>query len=154
TNFPASDGAAHTTSGGAPDAFVFVAPTRRPTAVSVTCGAQAITPGRTVTCTATVTDRGDGPSVTPSGDVGFETDDDGIFSARTCDIDGPHASGACGVDYTPTTAGSGRHTITAHYRGDGQHAGSSGTATLIVRPVGGGDPGAGGDRDDGDDDGG
>ncbi|WP_027008023.1 SBBP repeat-containing protein [Conexibacter woesei] len=153
TNFPASSGAAQPASAGSGDAFLFVAPTRRASAVSVTCGTPSITPGRTVTCTATVTDAGDGPSVTPTGTVGFETDDDGIFSARTCDIDGPHASGACGVDYTPTTAGSGRHTITASYRGDGDHAGSSGTAVLIVRPVGGGDPGAGGGRDDdGDDD--
>jgi hypothetical protein len=153
TNFPASRGAAQTSTGRAPDAFLFVAPTRRESAVSVTCGTPSITPGRTVTCTATVTDAGDGPTVTPTGTVAFETDDDGIFSARTCDIDGPHASGVCGVDYTPTTAGSGRHTITAYYRGDGDHAGSSGTAVLIVRPVGGGDPGAGGGGDGGGDDG-
>lgn len=146
SDFPAGDGSAQSSSAGGIDAFVYVAPTRRATAVSLTCGTPSITPGRTVTCTATVTDRGDGPSVTPTGTVGFETDDDGVFSARTCDIDGPHASGACGVEYTPTTVGSGRHTITAYYRGDGQHAGSSGSAVVIVRTTGGGGGDDGGDR--------
>ncbi len=145
TNFPASDGALQSSSGGSADAFVFVSPTRRATAVSVTCGTPSRTPGQTATCTATVTDTGDGPSSTPTGTVAFKSDGDGVFSAgAACDIDGPQASGVCSVTYTPTTVGSGAHKVTAFYRGDGTHAGSAGSATVIVKGLGGGTGDGGG----------
>jgi hypothetical protein len=88
--------------------------------------------GQQTTCTATITDEGIG-AATPTGTVGFATDSAGTFSTNSCTLSSPVAgTSSCHVTYTPTTAGSGTHTLTASYSGDAEHAAASDQGTVAI----------------------
>jgi hypothetical protein len=88
--------------------------------------------GEQTTCTATITDHGIGAG-TPTGTVGFATDSAGTFSKNSCTLSSTVAgTSSCHVTYTPTTAGSGTHTLTASYSGDDEHAAASDQGTVAI----------------------
>jgi hypothetical protein len=106
------------------------------TPTNVSCVPGSVTVGVATTCTATVTDPKQGAfASTPSGSVAFTTGDPGAFGAGSCTLAQASAiSGvaSCQVSYAPSAVGSGTHTITATYSGDGSHPASSGTAHIGV----------------------
>src|SRR6266566_2116890 len=56
----------------------------------------------------------------------------GGSSSGTCVLSGSGSSASCQVTYTPTTVGSGTHTLNATYNGDSSHQPSSATTTVTV----------------------
>ena len=105
---------------------------RAPTTTAVSCR-NAFGVGRAATCTAIVTDVSGAPT-TPAGKVSLASDESGEFSAGgVCDLS-PRGGGqaGCQVQYTPTAIGSGTHTITASYEGDGVHRLSQGSTVVKV----------------------
>jgi Bacterial Ig-like domain (group 3)/FG-GAP repeat len=109
------------------EAETLTAPTCQPTAVGV---------GQQTTCTATVTDDGIGEAA-PTGTVNFSTDSAGSFgSAPSCALSEASAgTSSCQVTYTPSAAGSGRHTLTASYSGDDEHASGIGQTVVSINRV-------------------
>ena len=104
------------------------------TSTSVDCQPASLVLGQTSSCTATVTDTGS-TAATPTGPVSFTTDSPGSFGARPSCTLAPTASAgtaSCRVGYTPSTTGSGTHTISAAYGGDGGHTASLGVAHVAV----------------------
>lgn len=99
--------------------------------VAVVCSPASVRVAQTATCQATVTG-----ATHPQGLVGFASDSSGRFGSSTCAlklIGGNQAS--CLVTYTPTSANSGTHTITASYGGDTADQTSQGSTTLGVQPA-------------------
>jgi MBG domain-containing protein/Big-like domain-containing protein len=98
----------------------------------------------TSTCTVTVHDTGvdtNNAPVTaahPTGTVNFfVSGGTGTFSPAACTLTpaAPAADSTCNVTYTPTTLGTGTHTLKASYAGDTapiQFAGSNGTDTVAI----------------------
>jgi hypothetical protein len=108
----------------------------RGTTVSVDCGSAVVVP-QSATCTVTITDTSAaGTPSAPRGTVSFVSDaPEGSFSLSGTCILSPLASGTesrCSLEYTPGKVGSGNHTITAKYPGDGVHAAGSGSGMLAV----------------------
>jgi hypothetical protein len=102
------------------------------TSVSVTCGV-SIGVGQEASCVATVTDET--AAATPMGNVEFSTNGSGTFSAPSCplvEVSGHKEQSSCEVRYTPTARGTGSHTITAKYPGDGTHAAAEKSTPLTV----------------------
>jgi hypothetical protein len=109
----------------------------RVTTASVSCGTGVVV-SQPATCTATVTDTGEGPSK-PTGMVNFGSDSEGTFTPTACELipsTGTEQANSCQLEYDPTKIASGTHKITASYVGDEVHAESSGSATLSVGPRG------------------
>ncbi len=89
--------------------------------------------GDAVTVTAKVT----GPEApgNPTGKITFSSSGSGTFTpATTCTLAATATAGVseCSVTYTPSAVGSGTHTITASYPGDGNYVKSSGSSPLTV----------------------
>ena len=89
--------------------------------------------GNAVTVTAKVT----GPEApgNPTGKITFSSSGSGTFTpATTCTLAATATAGVseCSVTYTPSAVGSGTHTITASYPGDGNYVKSSGSGPLTV----------------------
>ena len=103
------------------------------TSTNVSCSPPTVGVGQPTSCTATVTDTGSGTPTTPTGAVSFSSDSPGGFSSSTCTLSGSGTTASCQVSYTPSSVGSGSHTITASYSGDSAHAASSGTTTVTVK---------------------
>lgn len=102
---------------------------------TVSCQPGTAGVGQPATCTATVTDEGIAEA-TPTGTVGFATDSPGSFGNSSCTLASTTAgTSACDVTYTPALAGSGTHTITAHYSGDDKHASGTGLGTVSIDRV-------------------
>lgn len=124
--------AAHADSQGA--ATIAVAPAS--TATTVACQPLSVSVGHGAVCSAIVTDTASGPgSMTPTGAVRFTTGTAGSFGAGgSCTLSPTAVAGvaSCPLTYTPSIVGRGTHTITAGYGGDGNHAGSSGSALIAV----------------------
>jgi hypothetical protein len=99
--------------------------TVRSTATTVDCTPSSFAFGGSTTCTATVADSDTGSGATPEGEVDW-SDSGGTFDSTSCTL----SSGACSVAYTPAASGS--HALSAAYGGDGDHAGSSGGASVTV----------------------
>ncbi len=106
---------------------------KRSTLTTVSCSPGSVTVGTLSTCTTTVSDSSPGTSTVPGGTVSFASDGAGNFNSPNCTLVAP-ATGppSCSVDYTPTAAGTGTHTITGTYNGDLTHATSQGTGTVLV----------------------
>lgn len=107
----------------------------RTTATSVSCAPSPVAVGASSTCTVTVSDTASGTASTPTGTVSFSSDGGGAFgSGGSCTLAGTGTSGvaSCQVSYTPSSVGSGTHTITASYAGDSLHGFSQGTDALTV----------------------
>ncbi len=100
----------------------------------VSCSPSSISVNTLTTCTATVTDPAASGAVKPSGSVSFQSSGSGIFNPTSCIL----ASGAtlnaatCSATYNATAVGTGTHTITGVYNGDGSHQGSLGTFPVTV----------------------
>ena len=89
--------------------------------------------GNAVTVTVKVT----GPEApgNPTGKITFSSSGSGTFTpATTCTLAATATAGVseCSVTYTPSAVGSGTHTITASYPGDGNYVKSSGSGPLTV----------------------
>jgi Bacterial Ig-like domain (group 3) len=107
---------------------------RRLTSTTVACTPPSLTLGTgSTTCTATVTDTGSSPT-NPTGNVSFTSNGSGNFSGGgSCAPTGNAGQPSCQVTYTPTTAGTGSHQITASYPGDSTHEPSQGSTTVGVQ---------------------
>jgi hypothetical protein len=108
----------------------------RETTVSVSCGSGVVIP-QSATCTVTVTDTSAaGTPSAPMGTVSFVSDTLGASFglSGTCTLSPPDSGpkSGCSLEYTPGQVGSGNHTITAAYGGDGVHAKSSASGMLAV----------------------
>ncbi len=89
--------------------------------------------GNAVTVTAKVT----GPEApgNPTGKITFSSGGSGTFTpATTCTLAATATPGVseCSATYTPSAVGTGTHTITASYPGDGNYVKSSGSSPLTV----------------------
>ena len=96
--------------------------------------------GQQTTCTATVTDTASTGQTTPTGTVSFSSDSPGSFgsggSSGSCPLSSAGgASSSCLVSYTPSSFGSGTHTIFARYSGDATHQLSTTTEAITVFPL-------------------
>jgi hypothetical protein len=130
TGLPTTAGVVQPAKDASNDGWVASFRTRRPTTVSLACGSAPVDVGTAVPCEAIVADKGSGPSTLPSGDVAFTSDGTGTFSDDgTCTL----ATGLCDLTYTPTEEGTGAHKVTATYRGDGDHAGSKASVTVVIK---------------------
>jgi hypothetical protein len=106
------------------------------TSTLVGCSPTTVAPGRSTTCTATVTDDGPGTGTTPTGTITFSTGGaDKLRSGGRCDLGGSGGSASCAVSFTPGRTQSNTPILTASYGGDFGHTGSSGSTT--VAPVAG-----------------
>ncbi len=108
------------------------------TGTAVTCNPNSLDVGDPTNCVATVDDTGTPHShALPTGTVAFQSDGEGTFESSSCTLvaDGATGEARCSVKYTPTAlgeVGTGGHTITGDYAGDGAHSSSSGGAFLAV----------------------
>ena len=89
--------------------------------------------GNAVTVTAKVT----GPEApgNPTGKITFSSNGSGTFTpAVTCTLAATATPGVseCSATYTPSAVGTGTHTISASYPGDGNYVKSSGSSPLTV----------------------
>ncbi len=89
--------------------------------------------GNAVTVTAKVT----GPEApgNPTGKITFSSNGSGTFTpATTCTLAATVTPGVseCSATYTPSALGTGTHTISASYPGDGNYVKSSGSSPLTV----------------------
>jgi CSLREA domain-containing protein len=108
------------------------------TTTTVTCTPASLNLGAGSTaCNVTVADTSSMPT-NPMGNVSFTSSGSGTFSGGgSCLLLGNAGAPGCQVTYTPTTAGSGSHRITASYPGDVDHDPSQGAAQLaVVGPAG------------------
>jgi hypothetical protein len=104
------------------------------TSTSVACVPVTVGVGQPTTCTATVSNK-DGGGSDPTGSVVFSSDSSGSFDSNaTCDLvsTGNPGSVSCGINYTPSAAGSGTQRITGSYGGDTTHDISGGFTTVTV----------------------
>jgi hypothetical protein len=107
------------------------------THTAVACTPNPIAPGRSSTCTATVTEGTTPPAAgtpSPTGTVGLSSTGTGSFpTPAQCTLQ-PAGDGTaiCAIAYTPTADGPA--TIRALYSGDGTLASSNGTTTLTATP--------------------
>ncbi|TMI23817.1 hypothetical protein E6H19_09465 [Candidatus Bathyarchaeota archaeon] len=100
--------------------------TRRSTSTSVFC-----TWG--TKCTATVSDTSPGTPLIPTGTVTWSSTASGAaFKPSSCTISGSGSTASCTVTYSPGPGPKNSQTVTATYRGDTDHFGSSGTTTLFA----------------------
>ncbi len=96
------------------------------TTLSVTPNPATVSPGGSVTFTATVTDSSSSP-ITPTSSVSWsDGNGGGIFDQTSCTL----SSGACTVSYTPSANPPNAITITASYNGDDTHQASTGSSQL------------------------
>ncbi len=100
------------------------------TATTLICRPAELVAGDTTTCDVEVDGLDPLDAGTPGGEVDFSSDDDGTFSAPSCEL----SDGVCEVTYTPSAVGSGEHDLTAGYQGAGEFHASGDTATVAVDP--------------------
>ena len=104
------------------------------TSTSVNC-TSPVGVGSSSACTATVTDTSSSPTTAGSSVIFTVKSGSGTFSGSssgTCVLSGSGSSASCQVTYTPTSVGSGTHTLNATYNGDSSHQPSSATTTVTV----------------------
>ncbi|HZS74764.1 MAG TPA: hypothetical protein VFA69_09730 [Candidatus Nitrosotalea sp.] len=98
------------------------------TTLAVTPNPASVSPGGSVTFTATVTDSSSSP-ITPTSSVSWsDGNGGGVFDQTSCTL----ASGSCTVSYTPATNAPNAITITASYNGDNTHQASTGSSQLTA----------------------
>ena len=109
-----------------------------PTSTVVDCTPASVMVGVAASCTATVSTAA-AAGTDPTGTVTFSTDSAGSFeSGGVCMLASAGNAGvtACSVHYIASSVGTGTHTVTAHYTGDGSHDASNGTTHLTVSSTG------------------
>lgn len=113
---------------------IVISYTLRVSSTSVSCSPRRVAVNSHTKCTVTVKDTGAGKKATPTGKVAFGSSSSGRFSAGSCRLKPTSTKGkaSCSVTYKPTAVGSGKHKITARYRGDPGHKTSRASATLAV----------------------
>jgi hypothetical protein len=89
---------------------------------SVACDTAQV--GSPSTCTVTVNELWDDPTLLPSGQVSVTA---GGIGSQTCDLD---ASGSCQVSFTPPSPGP--VAVTATYPGDDRHLSSTATGSIAT----------------------
>jgi len=114
------------------------------TTTTVLCDPHAVMVDSSTTCTATVTGgkkssppmRGAYPAApTPTGTVSWTNAGGvGTFAPSSCTLSGSGNSASCSVTYTPTSAGTGVHLITATYAGDTTYGTSYGLDYVLIVP--------------------
>ncbi len=98
------------------------------TTLAITPNPASVSPGGSVTFTATVTDSSSSP-ITPTSSVSWsDGNGGGVFDQTSCTL----TSGACTVSYTPATNPPNAVTITASYNGDNSHQASTGSSQLTT----------------------
>ncbi len=124
-----SGDAAHTGSSGT----TTVGSAKRTTSTVLDCPPDTVAIGSSLTCTATVTDSTTGTfKIRPTGTVTFKGNLTDQFDPTSCTLQPVNGqSSSCSVQYTPT-AGPNHHKLTAHYSGDLNHTGSTGSVTVMV----------------------
>ncbi|HEX6667413.1 MAG TPA: Ig-like domain-containing protein [Solirubrobacterales bacterium] len=115
-------------------------PPREATQTALACAADRLKAGEPTECAATVSAAAGG---VPSGDVSFDSNGTGQFSAPTCALQAAAAEATCQVTYTPTAVGSGTHRVVATYAGSGTHRPSQGEDSVAVEAASGGGGGGG-----------
>lgn len=100
----------------------------------VKCAPAHVVVGRATKCTATVKDAVKGTKVTPTGTVSFSSTGGGSLSdqAQCVLVRTSSTSARCSLIYTPSAVGSGTHTVTATYSGDGTYMPVTASATVSV----------------------
>ncbi len=97
---------------------------------SVACNPNNFSQGDATTCTVTVSNLSQAPSV-PGGTVTFSSSGVGQFSSSSCTLSNPISnSESCQVSFTTSSAGT--QSITGTYNGDSTFVGSSGTSSISV----------------------
>jgi hypothetical protein len=116
------------------------------TETALTCAPSLLDLGSPSTCTAVVSDTAASPKAPLNGgEVKFEADGAGDFSASSCQLTDAGGVLSCGVEYTPSERGA-QH-LTASFQADAAHLGSADTELVTVRSKAeeeeehGGDPG-------------
>jgi hypothetical protein len=106
-------------------------PPNNTTTVDCGSGIPVVTYGSTITCVATVT-RSAG-TFNPTGTVAWSSNGAGTIETSPCTLSVISAGvSSCSVTYTPTTVGTGTHSLTAIYNGDANFSGSLGTQNVTV----------------------
>ncbi len=93
----------------------------------VNCFPTALQVGAPTDCIATISNSED--FGIPTGTVVFNSNSSGIFQSASCNLD---TTGACSVNYTPSSGSSGPVAIQANYGGDFTHARDSASEILTV----------------------
>jgi len=114
------------------------------TTTTVLCDPHAVMVDSSTTCTATVTGgKKSSPPMrgaytaapTPTGTVSWTNAGGvGTFAPSSCTLSGSGNSASCSVTYTPTSAGTGVHLITATYAGDTTYGTSYGLDYVLIVP--------------------
>ncbi len=111
--------------------------TRAPTSLSASCSPGSEAVNSPTTCALTVTQTSvlstTSPYPTPTGPVSFTSNGAGTFTGSPCTLfPVQYYIASCTVTYTPTSVGTGTHTITAVYPGDTINAGGLDRFALTV----------------------
>jgi hypothetical protein len=103
--------------------------TKAATSIALASGSASITPGQSVTLTATIADASSGSTGTPTGTVSFY-DGTALLGTKTL-------SGGAAVYTTTSLAAAATHALTAVYSGDSNFTGSSTSAgvDVVVAPL-------------------
>jgi glycosyl hydrolase family 6/Big-like domain-containing protein len=111
-----------------------------PTSTHASCTPANPVSGTQTTCTATVSDTATGAPTPPTGMVTFSLSSGaGSFgsggSTGSCTLAAPSGSSStCSTTFTPSTASATTDTLALAYAGDSEHALSTGTANVQVKP--------------------
>ncbi len=112
----------------------------RSTTTEIACVPSTVIVDTASSCTVTARDASSPGAITsPTGTVTFALGGastvSGSFSASSCALlaSSTTATSSCSVNFTPSSPGAA--TIVATYRGDGNHSGSSGSASLTANQV-------------------
>lgn len=100
------------------------------TSTSLVCTPSSQMVGIPVSCIATVTNSPGSSGSVPTGVVTLTASSKGTFGATACHP-GPDSL-SCSASFTPGSGSAGSDSITADYRGDSGHLGSTGTSVLMV----------------------
>ena len=102
------------------------------TSTALTCNPSSVLVNSNTVCTGTVTDNSGSGASTPTGPMYFSTNGMGNFNSTSCNLRGMGTTASCSVTYSPTTVGTGLHTIFSTYGGDSAHMSSTGSTIVTV----------------------
>ncbi|HEX5041663.1 MAG TPA: Ig-like domain repeat protein [Candidatus Polarisedimenticolaceae bacterium] len=95
----------------------------------LSCSANSVIVGATVSCTVTVSDSSaPGTASAPQGSVSLASSKPGSFAPASCTLSGSGGVSTCAVQYTASQPGV--QALTASFAGDAKHDGSSGAFSL------------------------
>ena len=107
--------------------------TKRSSFFQITCTPSMLAVNQPTICSGTVSDTSPGTPLIPTGTVTWSSTASGAaFKPSSCTISGSGSTASCTVTYSPGPGPKNSQTVTATYRGDTDHFGSSGTTTLFA----------------------